>query len=47
MSAVLHALVGMTANEGPPAAPSAEDDEEGSLPVTSYLCQWEVPKRQK
>ena len=47
MSAVLHALVGMTANEGPPPAPSAEDDEEGSLPVTSYLCQWKVPKRRK
>ena len=51
ISSLLHALVAMTANNMQlhPSLPStsAEDEEEETMPITSYLCQWKVPKKRK
>ena len=48
---LLHALVAMTANNMQlhPSLPStsAVDEEEETMPITSYLCQWKVPKKRK
>ena len=46
----MHALVAMTTAgfQVQPATVSAvSDDEEVALPLTSYLCQWKVPKKRK
>ncbi len=50
VSAVLHALVAMTAKNfqvqpALPSTPSADEKDE-VMPVTSYLCQWKVPKKE-
>ena len=51
VSSLLHALVAMTANNMQlhPSLPStsAADEVEESMPITSYLCQWKVPKKRK
>ena len=54
ISAVLHALVALTSSGGSgfqlkPALPSTSlpDEEDEVMPITSYLCQWKVPKKQK
>ena len=55
VSAVLHALVAMTTSGSQlrlqPTCTTAStvqsDDEEEVMPVTSYLCQWKVPKKRK
>ena len=48
---MLHALVAMTAKSFPlqPALSSttSADEEDEVMPVTSYLCQWKVPKKRK
>ena len=45
VSAILHALVGMTANN---LNIGVSDRTNGNdKPVTSYLCQWKVPKKRK
>ena len=51
MSAVLHALVAMTTvgfqvQPTPSDSPLADEEDE-TLPVTSYLCQWKVPRKRK
>lgn len=51
VSAVLHALVALTTN-GVQLQPTPDpivfsDDEDEAIPVTSYLCQWKVPKKRK
>ena len=54
ISAVLHALVALTSSGGSgfqlkPALPSTSlpDEEDEVMPITSYLCQWKVPKKRK
>lgn len=50
VSAVLHSLVALTSKGSPiqPTLPAASVDEgDGLMPVTSYLCQWKVPKKRK
>ena len=50
VSAVLHALVALTTNnrQVQPSLPSVSTgDEDEMMPVTSYLCQWKVPKKRK
>jgi len=51
VSAVLHALVALTTTgfQLQPALPSTSlpDEEDAIMPVTSYLCQWKVPKKRK
>ena len=51
VSAVLHALVAMTTAGFKPQSTTVQtilaDDEEEVMPVTSYLCQWKVPKKRK
>ena len=46
ISALLHALASLT-----PAVigtgSDASDEDETSLPITSYLCQWNAPKKRK
>ena len=54
---MLHALVGMTSAgcKLQPTHPAIseldgeeeEEEEEDAMPVTSYLCQWKVPKKRK
>ena len=50
VSAILHALVAMTNKNTSRSAPTTSSQSDcGSdiLPVTSYLCQWKVPKKRK
>ena len=48
VSAVLHALVALTPSHIAPSSSSLPSGiEEELLPVTSYPCQWKVPRRQK
>ena len=54
ISAVLHALVALTSSGGSgfqlkPALPSTSlpNEEDEVMPITSYLCQWKVPKKWK
>ena len=51
VSAVLHALVAVTAKnfqvQPALASTSLADEEDEVMPVTSYLCQWKVPKKRK
>ena len=46
ISALLHALAGLT-----PAVigtgSDTSDEENTSLPITSYICQWNIPKKRK
>ena len=48
---MLHALVAMTTAGFKPQSTTVQtilaDDEEEVMPVTSYLCQWKVPKKRK
>ena len=46
VSALLHALASMTANHTV-QVPTPVSDEEESAPITSYLCQWNVPHKRK
>ena len=49
VSALLHALVAITTSGKQPIEVQSADevDEEEAQPVTSYLCQWKVPKNRK
>lgn len=44
VSALLHALVAMTAKKYS-SSPSTSGSE--AMPITSYLCQWKMPKKRK
>ena len=44
VSALLHALVAMTAKKYS-SSPSTSRSE--AMPITSYLCQWKMPKKRK
>lgn len=45
VSALLHALVGISPASLSPNEEVGEDEEEESVPVTSQLCQWTVPRK--
>ena len=45
VSALLHALVHMFSTEGAP--PETESDSEGVVPITSLVCKWVMPRKQK
>lgn len=48
VSALLHALSGLTSSKCRPLPIDSSDDEEESLlPITSQLCKWKVPKKRK
>ena len=46
MSALLHALASVTANHTV-QVPTPVSDEEEPSPITSYLCQWNIPCKRK
>ena len=47
VSGLLHALVAMNPSKHLPVAIDACGDEEEAIPVTSLLCQWKQPRKQK
>ena len=47
VSGLLHALVAMTRSELWSRMSSETGEEEQVLPITSYACQWNVPKKRK
>ena len=47
MSALLHALSSLTAGHQQDVGSSPALSEEEALPVTSYLCQWNAPRKRK
>lgn len=48
ISALLHALASLTpAVIGTGNGNDTSDEENTSLPITSHLCQWNVPKKRK
>ena len=48
ISALLHALVSLTPTSlGPSGTNQPSSDEETALPVTSFLCQWNAPRKRK
>ena len=46
MSALLYALVALKPSVQS-CMPSGDDSDEDSLPVTSPLCQWKLPRKRK
>ena len=46
VSGLLHALVSLAPAQFQ-ATPSTTDDVESPLPITSYTCNWKVPKKRK
>lgn len=47
MSGLLHALVAMSKSELWSRVGSEVGDDEDVLPITSYACQWNIPKKRK
>ena len=47
VSALLHALASLSPPGLNPHAQNISSDEETALPVTSYLCKWNVPRKRK
>ena len=46
VSALLHALASLTATHQQHDSPALSDDEE-AFPITSFLCQWNAPRKRK